>query len=1051
MEKLKPKTSNKFLSISNELVRVRDKDEMLYLIQTSFKRFIDFDDSLILKYNAEQKTYRPFIFNAEHSLLALSDLDHLAQLAEWNSVDVTVETSPRLLKIEDKESKYDQLSAYLHKAGINELVSLNLIEGNRLIGLLILLSKKGRTFKSEALDLLRQLSPSISIITANIIANEEIAQREVERKLLLGVSNVIAALNRRGDLFKVVNDKLKQLLCVQHVVFTKKDEDGKTISIFLEEFQENFTGHPDHDEIFAGHYSIDDPIHTFILRSEDPVLIVTQEWLDKPDIPVYIYFCRDAGIERMLASALRVGGTIVGEVFFMLENHVEINPTSILVKGVCSQLAVAVSNILANERVLAREAEKNLLLNLSNEIAALKSREELFALVDGKIKQLFSVQDFIFAKRDEDGKTFSALLTELKPEIKNHPDHDLIMEDRYSANDPILSIIIQSEDPVTIVADEWINKPDMPAHVYFWRDAGIKRMLASALRVGGKEIGLIFFILDDKVQINPNGILIKGVCSQLAVAVSNILSNEKIREREAEKTRLLEFSNAMASARDKKVLGKILKQQLKELFGIEDYVIHGLSKDKKFHRPILLDLETDYAQHPEFIKLMETDIDVNDGVFNKILTAKDLVMFNAEEWYSSDAPPVYANVAQSIGLKKMAGIAIRLGEESIGVMNFRKDGTDDFAIQQPLFKSICSQIAIALSNILANDEANRHLAEIERYKQQLEEEKVYLQEEIDTTHSSEIIGNSPEIRKVLRLVGQVAPSDSTVLLLGETGTGKELVARAIHNNSRRREKLMIKINCAALPSNLIESELFGHERGAFTGAVERRIGKFELANRGTLFLDEIGEMPLELQSKLLRALQEKEIERLGGKTTIKVDVRIIAATNRDLEKMISEGSFRTDLYYRLNIFPIHIPALRTRKEDIPILAAKFIKRYSKKAGKGITKLSNRALQELIDYRWPGNIRELEHLIERSILLSNGDIIKEVSLPVQQSKSSHTSAEESFNPQNLADIEKEYILKVLKHVKGKISGEGGAAQLLGVPSTTLHSKIKKLGIRREHNG
>ena len=301
------------------------------------------------------------------------------------------------------------------------------------------------------------------------------------------------------------------------------------------------------------------------------------------------------------------------------------------------------------------------------------------------------------------------------------------------------------------------------------------------------------------------------------------------------------------------------------------------------------------------------------------------------------------------------------------------------------------------------------------------------------------------------MVRQVAYSDSTVLLLGETGTGKELVARAIHNASPRKNKLMVKVNCAALPVHLIESELFGHERGSFTGAFERRIGKFELADKGTLFLDEIGEMSLDLQAKLLRALQEKEIERLGGKTPIKTDARIIAATNRDLVKLMAEGKFRADLYYRLNIFPITLPALRDRREDIAALTSFFIARYAKKAGKKINTIGAKALQELVDYEWPGNIRELEHLIERSVLLASGDTIREVHLPNQPKSSVRNLGGEILPVKTIDENEKEYILKILKHVKGRIGGAGGAAELLGVPTSTLNSKMKRLGIRKEHLG
>jgi formate hydrogenlyase transcriptional activator len=310
-----------------------------------------------------------------------------------------------------------------------------------------------------------------------------------------------------------------------------------------------------------------------------------------------------------------------------------------------------------------------------------------------------------------------------------------------------------------------------------------------------------------------------------------------------------------------------------------------------------------------------------------------------------------------------------------------------------------------------------------------------------------IIGDSPAMQKIFSLLKLIAPADATVLLLGETGTGKELIARAIHNGSPRHAKSMIKVNCAALPVNLIESELFGHERGSFTGAVERRIGKFELASGGTLFLDEIGEMPLESQVKLLRALQEQEIERVGGRTTIMVDARIIAATNLDLEKEVANGRFRSDLFYRLNIFPIRLPPLRERKEDIPLLANHFISRFAKKSGRTIETLSNSVLHMLMRYDWPGNIREMEHLIERSILLTPGTTISHIELPCPGRIS--VSAPVSVPLKTIDENERDHILAIMNYCRGRTSGTGGAAEILGVPKSTLHSKMKRLGIVRRH--
>lgn len=333
----------------------------------------------------------------------------------------------------------------------------------------------------------------------------------------------------------------------------------------------------------------------------------------------------------------------------------------------------------------------------------------------------------------------------------------------------------------------------------------------------------------------------------------------------------------------------------------------------------------------------------------------------------------------------------------------------------------------------------------EREKAILKAENLYLQEEIKLNHNfQDIISISKKFQKVLQQIEQVAETNATVLILGESGTGKELIARAIHNISNRRRKPLVKINCAALPANLIESELFGHERGAFTGAMERKIGRFELADGGTIFLDEIGELPVELQAKLLRVLQEGEFERLGNPKTIKVDVRVIAATNRNLQQAIEKKEFREDLYYRLNVFPIHCPPLRERKEDIPFLIRHFCQKHEGKTGKKVTTIPSKVMDALTAYDWPGNIRELENIIERAMILSrNGAIEYGDWMPMAKEVESAKS-----KLLRLDDVEKEHIIEVLKQTNWKVSGDKGAAKILGLNATTLEARMKKLGIKRE---
>ena len=329
--------------------------------------------------------------------------------------------------------------------------------------------------------------------------------------------------------------------------------------------------------------------------------------------------------------------------------------------------------------------------------------------------------------------------------------------------------------------------------------------------------------------------------------------------------------------------------------------------------------------------------------------------------------------------------------------------------------------------------------------EKLTEEKLYLEDEIRAEYNfEEIVGQSSVLKLVLGQVETVAPTDSTALILGESGTGKELIARAIHDHSARRESTFVKLNCAAIPTGLLESELFGHERGAFTGAIAQRLGRLELAHRGTLFLDEVGDIPLELQPKLLRVLQEKEFERLGSTRTIRVDIRLVAATNRNLGQMVKDGKFREDLYYRLKVFPIHVPPLRDRTDDIPLLVRYFVEKHAKKIGRKIEIIPGETMKSLQEWSWPGNVRELENFLERSVILSSGPVLK---VPLAELEVEVETAEADTKLTTLDEAERQAILAALRESRGIIAGSEGAAARLGMKRTTLNSKMRKLGINR----
>jgi formate hydrogenlyase transcriptional activator len=415
-------------------------------------------------------------------------------------------------------------------------------------------------------------------------------------------------------------------------------------------------------------------------------------------------------------------------------------------------------------------------------------------------------------------------------------------------------------------------------------------------------------------------------------------------------------------------------------------------------------------------------------------------MFSAAEFEQFDGSA--GGGPREEGIRSMCCVPLITQRGPMGTLTVGRRSPDGFTpAEVSLLGDVAGQVAIAVANTLAYQE-------ISALKDRLTEEKLYLEDEISMQHDfKQIVGSSQALTSVLRQIRTVAPTDATVLLLGETGTGKELLARALHDASRRREQTFVRVNGAALPGGLIESELFGYEKGAFTGATSSKVGRFELAHRGTLFLDEVGEIPLEVQPKLLRALQEQEFERLGSTRTQKVDVRLIAATNRDLNSMVAGGTFRSDLYYRLSVFPIFVPSLRERPEDITPLVHHFVRKFAREIGRGITTIPSSTMEALQKWPWPGNIRELENVIERAVILSAGSTLQVPASAFQGSAPRLAAAVAAPSDIPYHEGEREMILKALREAKGIVAGPDGAAARLGLKRTTLHSKMRKLGIER----
>jgi formate hydrogenlyase transcriptional activator len=580
-----------------------------------------------------------------------------------------------------------------------------------------------------------------------------------------------------------------------------------------------------------------------------------------------------------------------------------------------------------------------------------------------------------------------------------------------------------------LVTADWRGEAQFPAYRDLLRDLEIVSTCALPLARGDRRLGVLTFgssvpygYSEDETRF------LTLVANQLALvldAAVNLHSSELLEDR---MKLILDLTNQMVSNLQLGELLHAISVSVRQVMGCDAAAVMLPDEEGKSLRVHALD-------YPDSKGIfIEGALVPIEGTLpgDSFKSGLPIVINRLDpDTISSD---MYAK-AKAEGMNSFCDLPLVSRERLLGVLAVARRDENTFDGEQVQFLTqIANQVAIAIENATV-------YGEIAKLKDKLSQEKLYLEDEIRGDMDFEgIIGQSSGLRHVLSLVETVAPSDSTVLLLGETGTGKELIARAIHDRSRRKDRTLVKLNCAAIPTGLLESELFGHERGAFTGAISQKVGRLELAHQGTLFLDEVGDIPIDVQPKLLRALQEREFERLGSTRTQRVDVRLVAATNRDLDKMIESREFRSDLYYRLNVFPIRIPPLRERPEDIPLLVRYFTQKYARRMEKAIESIPAAVMKKLSSWHWPGNIRELENVIERSVILTHGPTLR---VEIGEMAS---SANGSIGPVASDSSEREKILRALKETKGRVAGVDGAAARMGLKRTTLISRMKKLGIQ-----
>ncbi|WP_208644899.1 sigma-54 interaction domain-containing protein [Mucilaginibacter kameinonensis] len=689
---------------------------------------------------------------------------------------------------------------------------------------------------------------------------------------------------------------------------------------------------------------------------------------------------------------------------------------------------------------------KERLLELSKAILKANNETSFQSLVLPVINQLIKISGILVVAREENTDSRKSMFLSLDktrlpiPEDSRQGEHM-----RKSSEEEIILQVLQSKQPIIWSMSELMKMEQRPAFLTRLRINQTKTIMAVPFfRESGTE-GAVFFLSEKTETFNPAEIdLSQEIAEFISYNIIDIIDSENRKIKSQINALTNSFLTNSMSVNNKTELLTLMKKSFKEIPFIDGA---GLLLFEDNDEKITLNL---IKQAPgnlfgkEWSNFEGPEINRNTPLYDLITGLQTSSTYAYEEILKLGKTQSFLLPLPIYNHRELEIFPFFYEEKIIGALFYLISPTVDESIYREDRDLILARLNLLFREILTIEQGEKLKNELNILKRMMEVESQQESLKKNDFHNY-IIGKSPEMTGIFQLLTKVAGTESSVLILGETGTGKELVAHAVHENSQRKEQPFIKVNCATLPANLIESELFGHERGSFTGAFERKIGKFEQANNGTLFLDEVGELPLNLQTKLLRALQEKEIERIGGKNTIKIDIRIIAATNRDLFQAIQSGSFRSDLYFRLNVFPLHLPPLRERKEDIPLLVKYFADKYGKRS-KSAKYFSSNAMKQLIAYNWPGNVRELEHLIQRSVVLSKGQVINEIYLPLAIKGELNTPLINT-DVKTLEEVEREHILKVLKMVNGKVSGIGGAAEMLKIPATTLSSKIIKLKIKK----
>ncbi len=847
---------------------------------------------------------------------------------------------------------------------------------------------------------------------------------EERYRTLLEVAEAISTHRDLHDLFRDLAQRLPRVVQVNFVGLSLYDAARNTMR--LHTIQANIPA-----DLVGGHEEpVEETPAGSVWLTQQPILV--PNLVEEHRWPTVTERMKQDGIHSFCLVPLTTAVRRLGAIgFSSLQKAAYSESDLAFLQQVGQLIAVAVDNVLHHRDLTLDRERLRLLLEVSEAITAHRDLKVLFNELGKRLPSVvpFEFIGLILHDPLRDVMRIHVLATDQTERV---PDgSELMMEESISA-----WVLKNQQSVVMPRVDEETRFPKI---VGMLREMTVRSCCFLPLTTAVRRLGAIGFGSVNTCAFGNSEVdFLNQVAKQIAVAVDNVLNHQEAEaaqkqlalERDRQRL-LLDINNAVVS-----------HLELRKLFTSITVSIRRVMKADVVSLALL-------DQHTNQLKLYALDFPGRKGFIEEgtsctlcgcpsttAITQREAVLLGRHDLEQSKSTVSQGFLAE--GVRSACCVPLLLHDQTLGALNLGSLEDNAFsATDAELLSEVSKQIALAVANSMAYQE-------IATLKDKLAKEKVYLEEEIQTDYNfEEIIGESRALKQILKEVETVAATDSTVLILGETGTGKELIARALHNRSDRRDRTFVKLNCAAIPTGLLESELFGHERGAFTGAIATKIGRFELADRGTIFLDEVGEIPLELQVKLLRVLQEQEFERLGSTRTAHVNVRVIAATNRDLGQMVGNQTFRSDLYYRLKVFPITVPPLRERPEDIPLLVRHFAQKFAQRMKKHIETIPSEAMKALQNYSWPGNVRELENFVERAVILTHGADLY-VSLAELKRAESHL---EHSGTTTLEQAERDHILKILRETNWVIGGAAGAAGKLGMKRTTLISKMQKLGITR----